>query len=64
MQRLKALTPISLLRQGYESWCWLCIFIIGSGSLVQAQDRLGLTDAPAYAPEEPITGQLELVGST
>jgi len=38
--------------------------IIGSVSLVQAQDRLGLSDAPAYAPEKPITGQLELVGST
>ncbi|MFM9062353.1 MAG: PstS family phosphate ABC transporter substrate-binding protein, partial [Pirellula sp.] len=42
----------------------LSILITVSVSLGQAQDRSGLTDAPAYAPATPITGQLELVGST
>jgi phosphate transport system substrate-binding protein len=62
--RLNAPPRTSPLRQGFESWCWLCLFIIGSVSLVRAQDRLGLSEAPAYAPEKPITGQIELVGST
>ncbi|MFN5394272.1 MAG: PstS family phosphate ABC transporter substrate-binding protein [Planctomycetota bacterium] len=64
MLSLNVSTRQSLFKQCFKMSCMLCILLIGTASLIRAQDRAGLSDAPAYAPEKPIAGQIELVGST
>jgi phosphate transport system substrate-binding protein len=43
-----------------------CFWILSLGFvfLARAQEVAPLSDAPAYAPEKPISGQIDLVGST
>lgn len=59
------MTPsIDLLRRSFLRSSLFGLLAVGSIPLVLGQDRAAISDAPAYAPDKPITGQIELVGST
>jgi len=58
------LIPLRILFQSIAGLALLCGSIIGLSTVLNAQQVGLLSDARAYAPDKPIAGQIELVGST